>query len=256
MYQRCWGQYRDDPHKIYSKCTRGLHSSVLGVVVALLRMIVQHLWQVVSSTLSETAQRMASQRSPNHKHNYITYPFDFGVFADDMAKIAKSHPIFAMHYGYKVLTAMTEMVIGNTQLLHQLAQLKPDLIIGDASASYGHWLTAKLGIPSIEFDVGTSSGLLHAGGFGGQLNPAYIPASGEMSNAQSSSHAQMGPCCSSRQSHCSLQLVCQRVCHRFCSVAMFSKQVVDAAAAATGTHMACSQPVKVLCGLSRYRLGV
>lgn len=136
--------------------------------------------QVVSTALADVAKDMATSRFSEHNHHYITYPFRFEVFADDMAKIARANPIVAMHYGYKVMAAMTEMVIGDQQLIQQFKDLKPDLIIGDATASYGHWLSAKLGVPSIEFDVGTSSGLLHSGGFGGQLNPAYIPASGEV----------------------------------------------------------------------------
>jgi hypothetical protein len=62
--------------------------------------------------------------------------------------------------------------------IQEVAELQPDLIIGDATANFGHWLTALTGIPSIEFDVGTSSGLLHSL-HGGQFNPAYVPAPGE-----------------------------------------------------------------------------
>jgi hypothetical protein len=101
----------------------------------------------------------------------------FEVFAEDMIKIATANPIMAMKYGYRILAAMTDNVLSDAALMQQFRDLKPDLIIGDSTASYGHWLTALLGIPSIEFDVGTSSGLLHSL-FGGQVNPAYIPASG------------------------------------------------------------------------------
>lgn len=59
----------------------------------------------------------------------------------------------------------------------EIKALQPDLIIGDATASYGFWLSGLTGIPSIEFDVGTSSGLLHSM-HGGQFNPAYVPAPG------------------------------------------------------------------------------
>lgn len=63
-------------------------------------------------------------------------------------------------------------------LLQKFKELQPDLIIGDATAGYGQWLTSLTGIPSIAFDVGTSSGLLHSM-HGGQFNPAYVPAPGE-----------------------------------------------------------------------------
>lgn len=96
-----------------------------------------------------------------------------------MKKIATANPIMAMTYGYRILAAMTDNVLSDASLMQRFKDLKPDLIIGDATASYGHWLTALLGIPSIEFDVGTSSGLLHST-FGGQVNPAYIPASGRL----------------------------------------------------------------------------
>uniref|UniRef100_A0A383VRS4 UDP-glycosyltransferases domain-containing protein n=1 Tax=Tetradesmus obliquus TaxID=3088 RepID=A0A383VRS4_TETOB len=132
---------------------------------------------VVSDNLQEAAQSMAAARNPQHRHSYITYPFRFEVFADDMKKIATANPIMAMTYGYRILAAMTDNVLSDATLMQRFKDLKPDLIIGDATASYGHWLTALLGIPSIEFDVGTSSGLLHST-FGGQVNPAYIPASG------------------------------------------------------------------------------
>jgi LytS/YehU family sensor histidine kinase len=100
------------------------------------------------------------------------------VFAEDMKKIATANPIMAMTYGYRILAAMTDNVLSDTALMQRFRDLKPDLIIGDSTASYGHWLTALLGAPSVEFDVGTSSGLLHSL-FGGQVNPAYIPASGK-----------------------------------------------------------------------------
>lgn len=67
----------------------------------------------------------------------------------------------------------------NVHVLHvmqEISALQPDLVIGDATASFGHWLTSLTGTPSIEFDVGTSSGLLHSNIFGGQFNPAYTPA--------------------------------------------------------------------------------
>jgi len=83
-----------------------------------------------------------------------------------------------MFYGYRILAAMMEMVIGNDDLIKDLHQIKPDLILGDAVGAYGHWLSGLMGVPAIEFDVGTSSGMLHSGLFGGQLNPAYIPAPG------------------------------------------------------------------------------
>ncbi|WIA31098.1 hypothetical protein OEZ86_001125 [Tetradesmus obliquus] len=132
---------------------------------------------VVSDNLQEAAQSMAAARNPQHRHSYITYPFRFEVFADDMKKIATANPVMAMTYGYRILAAMTDNVLSDATLMQHFKDLKPDLIIGDATASFGHWLTALLGIPSIEFDVGTSSGLLHST-FGGQVNPAYIPASG------------------------------------------------------------------------------
>jgi hypothetical protein len=95
-----------------------------------------------------------------------------------MKKIATANSIMAMTYGYRILAAMTDNVLSDATLMQRFRDLKPDLIIGDSTASYGHWLTALLGVPSIEFDVGTSSGLLHST-FGGQVNPAYIPASGK-----------------------------------------------------------------------------
>lgn len=61
-------------------------------------------------------------------------------------------------------------------LKQEISALQPDLVIGDATASFGHWLTSLTGTPSIEFDVGTSGGLLHSNIYGGQFNPAYIPA--------------------------------------------------------------------------------
>jgi len=133
--------------------------------------------QVVSDALLDAAKSMAASRRPDHAHSYLPYPFRVELFAEDMAAIAKANPIVAMRLGYKILAAMTEMVIGDKQLLQQFRELKPDLIIGDATAAYGHWLSSLLGVPAIEFDVGTSSGLLHSM-WGGQVNPSYIPASG------------------------------------------------------------------------------
>jgi hypothetical protein len=83
-----------------------------------------------------------------------------------------------MFYGYRILAAMMEMVVGNADLVSQITAASPDLIVGDAVGAYGHWLTGLTGIPAVEFDVGTSSGMLHSGLWGGQLNPAYVPAPG------------------------------------------------------------------------------
>jgi hypothetical protein len=121
---------------------------------------------------------MATARSPNHQHHYLTYPFDFSFFSSDMGDMAKANPIAAIRIGFKVLAAMVEMVISNKPLLQQISDLQPDLIIGDATASYGHFLTALTGVPSLEYDVGTSSGILHSNIFGGQLHPGYIPTTG------------------------------------------------------------------------------
>jgi hypothetical protein len=96
-----------------------------------------------------------------------------------MARVGKANFIAAMFYGYRILAGLTESVIGDEKLLGQIRDLAPDLIVGDAVGAYGHWLGGKLGVPSVEFDVGTSSGMLHSGLWGGQLNPAYIPGPGE-----------------------------------------------------------------------------
>jgi hypothetical protein len=68
-------------------------------------------------------------------------------------------------------------VLFAVMLMQEITQLQPDLIVGDATAAFGQWLTALTGIPAVEFDVGTSSGLLHSL-HGGQFNPAYVPAPG------------------------------------------------------------------------------
>ncbi|KAI8466177.1 MAG: hypothetical protein J3K34DRAFT_524714 [Monoraphidium minutum] len=133
---------------------------------------------VVSRELRDAAEAAAAARSPGHAHAYLTYPLRFDKFSGDMAKIGKAGFVRAMLYGYKILAALMDSVLEDGQLMSQISDLQPDLIIGDAVGAYGHWLTGKLGVPSVEFDVGTSSGMLHAGKFGGQLNPAYIPAPG------------------------------------------------------------------------------
>lgn len=83
-----------------------------------------------------------------------------------------------MFYGYRILAALMESVLGDERLMGEIRDLDADLVVGDAVGSYGHWLSGLLGVPSVEFDVGTSSGLLHAGLWGGQLNPSYIPGPG------------------------------------------------------------------------------
>lgn len=120
---------------------------------------------------------MADARLPGHRHAYVTHAFDFAVFADDMAAMARGGLVASMATGFSILASMTDLVIGNPALMQQLAQLQPDLIIGDATASWGHWLTSLTGLPSVEFDVGTSSGLLHSL-HGGACNPSYLPAPG------------------------------------------------------------------------------
>ncbi|KAI8472903.1 MAG: hypothetical protein J3K34DRAFT_519435 [Monoraphidium minutum] len=134
--------------------------------------------QVVSHELRAPAVAAAAARAPGHAHAFLTYPLRLDLFADDMAKIGEAGFVRSMFIGYRILAALMESVLGDARLLAQISYLQPDLIIGDAVGSYGHWLTGKLGVPSVEFDVGTSSGMLHAGQFGGQLNPAYIPAPG------------------------------------------------------------------------------
>ena len=137
---------------------------------------------MVLDTILDSAKAMATARNPQHKHKFLTYPFDSNIssdmFASDMANIAKANPIAAIRTGYGILASMTEMVIGNKPLLQQISSLQPDLIIGDSAGSYGHFLTAVTGLPSLDFDVGTSSGILHSM-WGGQTHPGYIPATGE-----------------------------------------------------------------------------
>lgn len=76
------------------------------------------------------------------------------------------------------VNALHVLMVFHLLCLQEVSALQPDLIIGDASASFGHWLTTLTGIPGIDFDVGTSSGLLHSM-HGGQFNPAYLPAPGK-----------------------------------------------------------------------------
>ncbi|GBF89728.1 2-hydroxyacylsphingosine 1-beta-galactosyltransferase [Raphidocelis subcapitata] len=133
---------------------------------------------VVSNEMLDAARAAADARSPGNRHAYITYPLRFDLFADDMARIAKANFILSMFYGYRILAAMMESVVGNADLLSQITAASPDLIVGDAVGAYGHSLSSRTGIPAVEFDVGTSSGMLHSGVYGGQLNPAYVPAPG------------------------------------------------------------------------------
>eukprot|EP00775_Hariotina_reticulata_P009160 gene9160-9326_t len=139
-----------------------------------------HHLSVVADVLLESTKKMLVDRKPDHRHKFLTYPFnlDMRAFSSDMAAVASSSFLYAMRIGYKILAAMTEMVIGNEGVMQEIAALQPHLIIGDSSPSYGHYLTSLLGIPAVEFDVGTSSAMLHAGVFGGQQNPSYIPAPG------------------------------------------------------------------------------
>lgn len=60
---------------------------------------------------------MAAARNASHRHSYLTYPLQYELFPKDMADLAKANSIRAMAIGFKVLAAMTDMVIGNTQLL-------------------------------------------------------------------------------------------------------------------------------------------
>lgn len=73
--------------------------------------------QVVSEGLLEPSKGMAAARNASHRHSYLTYPLQYDLFPKDMADLAKANSIRAMAIGYKVLAAMTDMVIGNTQLL-------------------------------------------------------------------------------------------------------------------------------------------
>jgi hypothetical protein len=70
----------------------------------------------------------------------------------------QSNFVLSMFYGYRILAAMMEIIIGNSELLGQISRLDADLVIGDAVGSYGHWISGLTGIPAVEFDVGTSSG--------------------------------------------------------------------------------------------------
>ncbi len=73
--------------------------------------------QVVSEALLEPSKGMAAARNASHHHSYLTYPLRYDLFPKDMADLAKANSIRAMAIGFKVLAAMTDMVIGNQQLL-------------------------------------------------------------------------------------------------------------------------------------------
>jgi hypothetical protein len=60
---------------------------------------------------------MAAGRNTSHAHAYLTYPLRYDLFPKDMADLAKANSIRAMATGFKVLAAMTDMVIGNKQLM-------------------------------------------------------------------------------------------------------------------------------------------
>ena len=60
---------------------------------------------------------MAAARNASHTHSYLTYPLKYELFPKDMATLAKANSIKAMAVGFKVLAAMTDMVIGDKQLL-------------------------------------------------------------------------------------------------------------------------------------------
>lgn len=60
---------------------------------------------------------MAAARNTTHSHSYLTYPLKYELFPRDIADMAKANSIRAMAIGFKVLAAMTDMVIGNQQLL-------------------------------------------------------------------------------------------------------------------------------------------
>lgn len=116
---------------------------------------------VVCQELAAEAARSATEHGAAG-HTLHTYPLRPDLFADDLAAISTAHPILAMRLGYKVLAALIERVAGNATLLATLSALQPDLIIGDAAAAYGHWLSELMRVPAIEFDVGTSGALLHS----------------------------------------------------------------------------------------------
>lgn len=73
--------------------------------------------QVVSEGLLGASRAMAAGRNTSHAHAYLTYPLQYDLFPKDMADLAKANSIRAMSIGYRVLAAMTDMVIGNKQLL-------------------------------------------------------------------------------------------------------------------------------------------
>jgi hypothetical protein len=73
--------------------------------------------QVVSEALLEPSKGMAASRNASHRHSYLTYPLRYDLFPKDMADLAKANSIRAMAIGFKVLAAMTDMLIGNKQLL-------------------------------------------------------------------------------------------------------------------------------------------
>jgi hypothetical protein len=67
---------------------------------------------------------MAAGRNASHAHAYLTYPLQYDLFPKDMADLAKANSIRAMAIGFRVLAAMTDMVIGNKQLLQVCASDK------------------------------------------------------------------------------------------------------------------------------------
>lgn len=155
------------------------HIAAFAALTAPLEILGGHeIHMVVCQELADFAARSAAERGASG-HTLHTYPLRPDLFAADIAAMATAHPILAMRLGYKVLAALTERVAGNATLLAAMSALQPDLVIGDATASFGHWLSELIHVPAIEFDVGTSSALLHSL-WGGQSHPAYLPAPGTL----------------------------------------------------------------------------
>jgi glucuronosyltransferase len=125
------------------------------------------------------AEKVVKQNHPNAQLNYVSYYLNCEWVEHDKQRAAVANPVHGIWMILEALANRTDSIMSNTTLIAELQALAPniDIMVADLMA-YSGLLAVQLGIPHIDFDVGTAGSLFEPRFYGAQAVPAYVPAVG------------------------------------------------------------------------------
>ena len=125
------------------------------------------------------AENVVKQGHSDAQLTFISYFLNCEWVEHDKQRAAVANPGHGIWMILEALANRTDSIMSNATLIADLQQLAPsiDIMVADVMA-YSGLLAVQLGIPHIDFDVGTAGSLFEPRFYGAQAVPAYVPAVG------------------------------------------------------------------------------